>query len=59
MKEIKRFTTVINVENFKAISIITPKYKHAIVPDGYKKCGKSFLAYFDSEDPPRMSYVEQ
>ena len=59
MKEIKRFTTVINVENFKTISIITPKDKRAIVPDGYKKCGKSFLAYFDSENPPRMSYIEQ
>lgn len=59
MKEIMRFTTVMNMENFKTISIITPKGEHAVVPDGYKKCGKSFLAYFDYEDPPHMSYVEQ
>jgi len=58
---IKRFTVTYNDVKKEFLRVVTDYNKTAKVPDGYKRCGRSFLGRYYGEDdcPPSMRQIIQ
>lgn len=46
MEDIRRFSLMQKIGTLDFITVITDKDKYAKVPDGYERCGKSFLGEY-------------
>lgn len=62
MKNIKRFTLMRKIGTFGDFAtVITDRNKYAKVPEGYERCGKSFLGVYkpDIGKDGRQVYIYQ
>ena len=60
-QEIRRFTLAYSEADKEFLRIVTRESKAAKIPDGYHRCGKSFLGIYHGEDdyPPEMQQIIQ
>ena len=61
MKIVKRFSPMMKIKKDSCdfVTVVTDENKYAKLLDGYMRCGKSFVAVWDSDKPFPENYIVQ